>query len=457
MHYRLGADIGGTFTDIVLLDPTGAVHSKKILSTPDDYARAIQEGTRDLLAEIGVDAKDVKEFSHGTTVATNAIIERKGVKVGLITTDGFRDVLEIGRFRLPKLYDMSFVKPTPLVERRLRKGVTERIGADGSVVEPLDEAAVTKAVEELIADGVDAIAICFLNSYVNPEHEKKAAAAARKAAKGVAVTASCEIVPQIQEYERTSTTVVNAYIRPVVERYVQSLKGRMQDLGVNVPVMIMQSSGGVLSADKASESPVFIIESGPAAGVVGAQRLGARIGVNDLMVLDMGGTTAKASLIEDGDYDLTPEIEVGGMQAGQRMVQGAGYIVQFPTIDIAEVGAGGGSVAWQDPGGGMKVGPHSAGAVPGPVCYDNGGTEPTVTDANLFLGYINPGSLVGGDLKVNAGKAKAAIEALGEKLGLDATACAWGIHRIANANMMRALRGVSTERGRDPRNFALFA
>ncbi len=457
MHYRLGADIGGTFTDIVLLDPDGGVHSKKVLSTPDDYARAIQEGTRELLDEIGVAPDAVREFSHGTTVATNAIIERKGVRVGLITTEGFRDVLEIGRFRLPKLYDMSFVKPEPLVERRLRLGVRERIGADGSVVTPLDTAALDAAADALAAAEVDAVAVCFMNAYVNPEHEQAAAAALRERLDGIAVTASCEIVPQIQEYERTSTTVVNAYIRPVVEHYVQSLKTRMKDLGVNVPVMIMQSSGGVLAADKASESPVFIIESGPAAGVVGAQRLGDKIGERNVMVLDMGGTTAKAALIEDGDYDLTPEIEVGGMQAGQRLIQGAGYIVQFPTIDIAEVGAGGGSIAWRDPGGGMQVGPHSAGASPGPVCYDLGGTEPTVTDANLILGYINPGSLVGGDLKVNADKAKAAIAGLGESFGLDATACAWGIHRIANANMMRALRGVSTERGRDPRNFSLFA
>jgi len=457
MRYRLGADIGGTFTDIILLGPDGAVYSRKVLSTPDDYSRAIQEGTRVLLDSLGIAGSDVREVAHGTTVATNAIIERKGVKVGLVTTKGFRDVLEIGRFRVPKLYDMSFRKPEPLVERRLRFGVPERIGADGTELLPLDTGAIDEAIAAFEAEDVKAVAVCFMNSYVDGVHEREAATYLRERLPGIAVTASTEIVPQIQEYERTSTTVVNAYVRPVVERYLTSLEERLRALGIEVPLLIMQSSGGVLPAEVAARNPVFIIESGPAAGVVGAQRLGERIGEPDMIVLDMGGTTAKASLIEDGQYVLTPEIEVGGMQTGQRLIRGAGYIVQFPTIDIAEVGAGGGSIAWVDPGGGLRVGPQSAGAAPGPVCYGGGGTEPTVTDANLVLGYLNPGALVGGELSLDYAGAERALAALGERLGMDVTTVAWGIHRIANANMMRALTGVSTERGRDPRQFTLLA
>ncbi|MBI4183895.1 MAG: hydantoinase/oxoprolinase family protein [Proteobacteria bacterium] len=455
---RLGVDIGGTFTDILLLAPDGSVHSKKVLSTPDDYSRAIQDGIAQLMGEAGIKPAAVRECSHGTTVATNAIIEHKGVKVGLITTAGFRDVLEIGRFRLPRLYDLSFRKPEPLVERRLRLEVPERIGADGEVVEPLDLEAVDRASDQLVAEGVAAIAICFMNSYVNGAHERLAVERVRARHPALTVTASTEIVPQIQEYERTSTTVVNAYIRPVVERYVAALEQKLRGLQIKAPLMFMQSSGGILPGRTAAKSPVFIIESGPAAGVVGSQRLGEILKRRNLMVLDMGGTTAKATLIEDGKYDLSPEIEVGGRAtAGHRLIQGAGYIVQFPTIDIAEVGAGGGSIAWLDAGGGLQVGPQSAGAVPGPVCYDLGGTEPTVTDANLLLGYINPAALVGGDLKLDFAKAERAVAGIGARLGLDVTGAAHGIHLIANANMMRALAGVSTERGRDPRNFVLLA
>ncbi|MBI4183897.1 MAG: hydantoinase/oxoprolinase family protein [Proteobacteria bacterium] len=457
-EYRLGVDIGGTFTDILLLGPKGAVFTKKVLSTPDDYSRAIQEGVSEMLREIGVGAAQVSELSHGTTIATNAIIERKGVRVALVATKGFRDVLELGRFRLPRLYDLDFRKPRPLVERPLRFEVPERILASGEVRTPVDMAAVDALAETLKGLAVDAVAICFMNSYANPAHERLVAARLRERLPGVTVTASTELVPQIQEYERTSTTVVNAYIRPVVESYLKALSAEMRSLGIKVPLMIMQSSGGILPAEAVAESPVFIIESGPAAGVVGAQRLGQRIGLRDLMVLDMGGTTAKASLIEEGAYQLSPEIEVGGeATAGHRLIQGNGYVVQFPTLVIAEVGAGGGSIAWIDAVGGLKVGPRSAGAAPGPVCYDLGGELPTVTDANLLLGYLNPEALVGGDLKVNYPKAEAVLADLGRGLGLDPTATAHGIHRIANANMMRALTAVSSERGRDPRQFMLLA
>jgi N-methylhydantoinase A len=458
MAYRLGVDIGGTFTDIVALGDDGTLHRRKVLSTPEDYARAIDDGVAALLAEIGIGAAEISEFAHGTTVATNAIIERRGDAVALITTKGFRDVLELGRFRSPRLYDLSFRKPEPLVERRLRFEVPERIDGQGRVVTPLDLEVLAAVGERIVGEGIGAVAICFINAYVNPAHEAEAAAHLRRRFPGLSVSVSTQLLPQIQEYERTSTTVVNAYVRPVVERYVGSLEARMTRLGLTVPLLFMQSSGGVLPASLAATNPVTIIESGPAAGVVGAQRLAERLGLGDLIVLDMGGTTAKAAVIEGGHFGLAPETEVGGGAAlGLRLIQGAGYVVQVPTIDIAEVGAGGGSIAAVDPGGGLQVGPHSAGAEPGPVCYGRGGTAPTVTDANLLLGYLNPAVLVGGDLPLDRAAAEASIAGLAASLGLDQTAAAYGVHRIANANMMRALTGVSSERGRDPAQFALFA
>ncbi len=455
--YRLGVDIGGTFTDIVLIDEQGTLYSKKVLSTPDDYSRAIEEGTLALLADTGVSAGDITEFAHGTTVATNAIIERRGVKVALVTTKGFRDVLELGRFRSPRLYDINFQKPEPLVERRLRFEVDERIDGKGEVLMPLDTAALDPLAARFVEEGIEAVAICFINAYVNDAHELAAQQYLQAKLPDIPVSASAQLLPQIQEYERTSTTVVNAYIRPVVERYVRSLAERMQRIGITVPLMIMQSSGGVLRGDMAGANPVYIIESGPAAGVVGAQRLGRHLDLGDLMVLDMGGTTAKASLVQDGQFSIMPESEVGDANVGHRLVQGAGYAVQVPTIDIAEVGAGGGSIAEVDEAGGFKVGPRSAGAVPGPVCYDGGGTQPTVTDANLMLGYLNPGVLVGGELELAYGKAEDAVAGIGKRMSQDMTDTAYGIHLVANANMMRALKGVSSERGSDPSRFTLIA
>jgi len=456
--YRLGVDIGGTFTDIVLLDADGALHNKKILSTPADYSLAIEEGVRGLLAETGIAAGEITEVAHGTTVATNAIIERKGVQVALVTTAGFRDVLEIARFRAPHLYDVHFRKPEPLVGRRLRFSVPERISAAGEVVLPLDAAAVERVASECAAAGVDAVAICFINAYVDARHEEAAAAIFREATPDIPVTVSSELVPQIQEYERTSTAVVNAYIRPVIERYAERLRERLAAIGISVPINIMQSNGGVLPAAIAARKPLFVIESGPAAGVVGAQRLGAKLGLDDAIVFDMGGTTAKATIIADGTFSLAPETEVGGDAAlGHRMTQGGGYLVQAPTIDIAEVGAGGGSIAWIDSGGGIQVGPKSAGADPGPVCYAQGGEAATVTDANLLLGYLNPAALVGGDLSLDAAAAEAAVTELGRALGQETTDTAYGIHLIANARMMRALSSVSSERGLDPSRFPLLA
>jgi N-methylhydantoinase A len=456
--YRIGVDIGGTFTDIVLMAPDGKLFSKKLLSTPSDYSEAIEAGVLALLGETGIAAGQIGEFFHGTTVATNAIIERKGAKVALITTEGFRDILELGRFRAPRLYDLTFRKPEPLVERRLRFEVPERMGADGAVVRALDLAALDAVAAAIEAEGVGAVAVCFINAYANPANEDAAVRFLAKRLPSVSVSASSQLLPQIQEYERTSTTVVNAYLRPVVGRYIGALETRLARIGIAVPLMIMQSSGGVLPGAMAADNPIYIIESGPAAGVVGAQRLGAKIGLGDMMVLDMGGTTAKAAIIEDGKFGVATETEVGGgAQLGHRLIQGAGYVVQVPTIDIAEVGAGGGSIAAVDLAGGLQVGPRSAGAAPGPVCYGRGGTQPTVTDANLVLGYINPEAIVGGELRIDRAAAHRAIDALASELGIASTDAAYGIHLIANSNMMRALNGVSSERGRDPSHYRLLA
>lgn len=456
--FRLGVDIGGTFTDIVLLSDAGTIHTKKLLSSPPDYSEAIERGVAQLLAETGVQAAQIAEFAHGTTVVTNTIIERKGAPVALITTRGFRDVLEIGRFRTPRLYDASFRKPEPLVERRMRFEVSERMAADGTVLSPVDEAELEAIATEIEAEGITSVALCFINAYVNGTNEAAALSFLRRRLPSAVLSASSQLLPQIQEYERTSTTVLNAYVRPAAERYISSLLERMRRLGITCGLTIMQSSGGGVPGAIAAQNPIYIVESGPAAGVVGAQRLTAMLGLGDVMVVDVGGTTAKASLIENGAFSIATESEVGGAAAvGHRLMQGAGYAVQAPTIDIAEVGAGGGSIAAADLAGGIKVGPRSAGAVPGPICYDRGGEAPTVTDANLVLGYLSPKALVGGDLMLNKPKAEAAIAALGVSLGLSPVETAYGIHLIANSNMMRALNGVSSERGRDPSQFRLFA
>jgi N-methylhydantoinase A len=457
-EFRLGIDIGGTFTDIVLLGPDGALFSKKVLSTPADYSLAIEQGVAALMKETGVDGGQIAELVHGTTVATNAIIERRGATVALITTQGFRDVLALGRFRSPRLYDLTFKKPDPLVERRLCFEVPERIDADGQILQPVDEGRLDAIADALAEEKVQAIALCFIKSCINPANELQAARLLGKRLPHVSISASTQLVPQIGEYERTSTTVVNAYIRPVVEQYVASLIQRLARLGIAAPLMIMQSSGGILPGAVAARTPIFIIESGPAAGALGAQRLAAHVGLGDLIVFDMGGTTAKASIVKRNQLALAPETEVGGgASLGSRMIKGGGYVVQVPTIDIAEVGAGGGSIAAIDLAGGMHVGPRSAGAEPGPVCYDRGGTLPTVTDANLLLGYLNPDALVGGDLKLSYAKAEAAVGALGARLNLSVTDAAYGIHLIANANMMRALKAVTSEGGHDPSQFSLMA
>ena len=456
---RAGVDIGGTFTDIVFLGDDGRIHTKKVSSSVDNYARAIMDGVAALLEEIGLEAGDISEIRHGTTVASNAILEFKGARTGLITTKGFRDVLEIRKLRMPRLYDIAWEKPPPLVERYLRVVVDERIDARGRIETALDPADAEAAVDGLLGEGVETIAVCLLNSHANPVHELMIREIIERHAPDLPVSVSCEVLPEIREYERTSTTVVNAYVMPIVATYLSSLRRDLDDGGVTAPLLLMQSNGGLTTGDVAVKMPIHIIESGPAGGVVGAQALAERIELPNAITFDMGGTTAKASIVENGELTRSLEYQVGGgIMMSSRLLTGAGYLLKVPAIDLAEVGAGGGSIIWIDAGGSMQVGPHSAGALPGPLCYDLGGTEPTVTDANVILGYLNPDYLVGGSLRLNAAKSQAVFEeAIAKPLGLPLAHAAYGAHQIAAANMMRAIRAVSTERGRDPREYALFA
>ena len=364
--FRAGIDIGGTFTDIVLLADSGERYTRKVPSSVDDYARAIFDGLAALLAEIGAEPGAIAELLHGTTVASNAILEHKGARTGLITTRGFRDVLEIRNLRMPRLYDMSWTKPPPLVERRLRVEVDERVNAQGGIDRPLDEESVERAVRFLVGEGVEAIAVCLLHSYLNPAHEIRVKEIAARLAPEIALSVSAEVLPVINEYERSSTTVINAYVRPVVERYLSRLGGGLRRTGVAAPLLLMQSNGGLTTAEAAAATPMHIIESGPAAGVVGVQALARRIGIDKAISFDMGGTTAKASLIENGEFTRATEYQVGaGIVLGSRLLSGAGYTLKVPAIDLAEVGAGGGSILWIDSGGALQIGPHSAGAVAG--------------------------------------------------------------------------------------------
>jgi N-methylhydantoinase A len=458
-RFRVGVDIGGTFTDIVFLGEHGERLTKKVSSTVDNYATAIVDGLADLIRERGLDDAEIIELLHGTTVASNAILELKGARTGLITTRGFRDILEIRTLRMPRLYDLSWTKPPPLVERQLRVEVDERINAKGEVERPLYETDVERAVEKLRAEGVEAIAVCLLHSYVNPVHEQLVKKVAARMAPSVTLCISSEVLPEIKEYERTSTTVINAYVRPIVEKYLSSLTAELTRIGIDAPLLLMQSNGGLTTAKAAALTPMNIIESGPAAGVVGVQALARQIGIGKAVSFDMGGTTAKASIIENGEVTRALEYSVGGgVMVGSRLLSGAGYTLKVPAIDLAEVGAGGGSVLWIDAGGALQVGPQSAGASPGPVCYDIGGKEPTLTDANIVLGYINPDHLIGGALKLNAAKSRSVIEErIAQPLGMAIEDAAWGAYLIAGSNMIRAIKAVSSERGRDPREYALIA
>ena len=454
---RIGVDVGGTFTDVVLALPDGRIHVNKTTTTPIDPGEGAAAGIAAVLAESGLDPCDVAEVVHGTTVASNTILQKSGARTGLLTTRGFRDVLEIARIRTPGMFDLAWRKPEPLVPRRWRLEAAERVAADGGIVSALDESSVREAAAFFLAEGVDAVAICFINSYVNDVHERHAAAILRECAPTLLVTASCEVLPEIKEYERTSTAVVNAYLLPAMRGYLSKLAERLSAIGVNVPVQVMASNGGMIGIATARDRPVFAVGSGPAGGVVGAARLGAATGADNLIVFDMGGTTAKAAIVEGGDLQIVTEYEFrDGISTPSRFVKGAGYMLKVPAIDIAEVGSGGGSIARIDAGGLLVVGPESAGGDPGPACYGRGTTEPTVTDANMVLGFLNPHALAGGSLAVDATLSRRAVEQqIAGPLKLTVEDAAHGIRQVANVNMARAIRAVTVERGKDPRDLAL--
>jgi len=456
---QIGFDVGGTFTDLVVCDADDNIRTLKVLSTPEDYSRGILEGIGQLVDHDVLAPASVERMVHAFTVATNALLTRNGARVGLITTRGFRDVLEIGRLRMPQLYNMDWDKPPPLVRRALRLEVTERLSATGEVVTPLDEADVRRAVDELVEAGVDSIAVCLLHAYVDARHERRVVEIARERAPQLAISASHQVLPEIREYERTSTTVVNAFVKPVVDAYLARLESGLREARVDAPLMIMQSAGGVMKSQTARQLPSYCIESGPAAGAVGAAALGKLLGIPNIIAFDMGGTTAKACLIENGEPRLTAELEVGqSLNAGQRLLSGGGYVVRAPAIDLAEIGAGGGSLAWIDAGGALRVGPKSASSVPGPVCYGRGGSTPTVTDANVVIGFLHRSHLLDGAMPIDSAAAEAAIgRALGEPLGLSAHEAAWGVHTVADATMVRAVQAVTSEIGRSPREFTMIA
>mgnify|MGYP001179530211 CR=1 FL=1 len=456
---RVGCDIGGTFTDIVLATPDGRVFVNKTSTTPQNLGKAIVRGLSALIEQAGISPGDITEIVHGTTTASNTILQKVGAATGVITTEGFRDVLEIGRIRTPTMFDLAWRKPDPLVERRYRRGVRERIDAQGRIVTPLDTQQLHDIVREMVDEGVESVAICFLNSYINPAHEIAAKRLIEEAFPSLLVSASCDVLPEIKEYERTSTTVVNAYILPAMRTYLARLKEDLAAMGVRASLQVMASNGGMMGVASASEKPVFAVASGPAGGVAGAALIGSLTGEHELIVFDMGGTTAKASIVTDGKPSLTTEYEFrDGISAPSRFVKGGGYVLKVPAIDIAEVGAGGGSLASIDSGGLLHVGPESAGAYPGPACYGNGNDRPTVTDANMVLGYLNPRALAGGSLRVQPQLSAQAIQRhIAAPLGLDLMRAAHGIRRVANVSMARAIRAVTIERGRDPRDMTMIA
>ena len=458
-QFRVGVYIGGTFTDIVFLGADGKVVTKKVSSTVDDYARAIVDGLAEVYEEQQLAGADIAELLHGTTVGSNAILEAKGARTGLITTEGFRDILEIRTLRMPRLYDLQWEKPMPLIERYLRRTVKERVDSEGNVKDALDPAEAERVVQTLLDEKVEAIAVCLLNAYANPVHERAIAEIIRAKAPDLPFCISFDVLPEMKEYERTSTTVINTYIMPIVKGYLESLRRELDSSGTAAPLLLMQSNGGLMTSEAATRLPANIVESGPAGGVVGAQALSRKLDMPDLITFDMGGTTAKASLIEKTEVTRSLEYQVGGgIMIGSRLMTGGGYTLKVPAIDLAEVGAGGGSIITIDAGGSMQVGPQSAGAFPGPVCYDQGGTEPTVTDANVVLGYINPAHLVGGALTLNPDKSRQVLEEkVAKPVGLEVAHAAYGAHQIAASNMIRAIKAVSSERGRDPRRYAMLA
>jgi N-methylhydantoinase A len=458
MAWRIGIDIGGTFTDVALVDETtGKIGVAKVPTTPGDLADGVLSALKTAMRRYNVHPAEVGLLSHATTVVTNAVLEQTGACAALITTRGFRDVLELRRSARAELYNLFQDAPATLVPRRRRFEITERVGADGKVITPLAENEIDQLIGQLKAAGAQAIAISLLFSFLNPQHERRLADRLRKALPEVPIYLSSDVLPEIKEFERSSTTAVCAYVGPILASYIERLQQVTRNQGLP-PLHLMGSNGGIVEAAEAIAIPATAVESGPAAGVVAAALVARQTGKLNLLSFDMGGTTAKASLIRGGHYETTPEYEVGGGSSMSRWMHGTGHPIRIPVIDLAEVSAGGGSIAWVDRAGALRVGPRSAGADPGPVCYGRGGTEPTVTDCNLVLGYLDRGSLLGGELAIDHDRAAAAIrKRLAEPLGIDTRAAAAAVIDVVNHAMAEALKIVSVQRGYDPRDFMLAA
>ena len=445
MTVRIGVDAGGTFTDVCLTDEDGQISVFKLPSSPADPSISIVQGALDLLGQTGNEAVAVGYLGHGTTVATNALLQGWGAATGVITTQGFRDLLELARQRRPDLYDLQVEKPKPLVARRHRLEVPERMRHDGTVEQALDDEAVREAVAFLCSEGVQAVAVCFLYSYLYPEHEQRVGRIVQELFPDAYLSLSHQVLAEFREYERLSTTVVNAFVGPVMSGYVERLRERVAQAGIAADPHITQSNGGVISLDVAGDTPVRTILSGPAAGVTGAVHVAGLAGIENIITFDMGGTSTDVSLILEGRPSTRLELDIAGIP------------IRTPMLDINTVGAGGGSIAWIDSGGHMKVGPQSAGAEPGPVAYGRGGSAPTVTDANVALGILNRTAILGGRMAVDAEAADRSIAGLADELGLEPAAAAHGVLAIVTANMARAIRVISVERGYDPRDFTLVA
>ncbi len=453
MRYRAAVDIGGTFTDLVLLDQsTGRLHRHKVLTTPRAPEEGALAGLRQLCDRAGIAVSQLDAIIHATTLVTNALLERTGAPTALLTTEGFRDILEMGKEQRYDIYDLFLRFPEPLVPRRWRVGIRERITRDGEVRVPLDRDQVRRALRALVRQGVAAVAVCFLHAYRNPVHEQEVRRLIREEFPHLAVSLSSEVSPEIREYERTSTTVCNAYVQPLVDRYLHRLEDALAEQGFRGRLLLMLSSGTLAAPDLARQFPVRLLESGPAAGALLAGALGGRLGRPDLVAFDMGGTTAKICLVRDGRPTVTSMLEVARVH---RFTPGSGLPVKTAVVDMIEIGAGGGSIAGVDAMGLLRVGPRSAGADPGPACYGRGGTEATVTDACVVLGYYDPASFLGGTMPLDGAAARDAVARVGAQLGLDPVAAAWGIFAVVCESMAQAARLYLIERGQDPRRCAL--
>ena len=455
MRYSLSIDIGGTFTDFTLYDAeTGALHVHKALSTPDEPSRALMRGVRDLLRDTGAAPESLRLVVHSTTLATNSIIERKGANTALLTTRGFRDVLEMGREQIYDMHDLHAQFPDPLTPRYLRREVNERIDRDGETLEPIDLDAAANLVDALVEEGVQSIAVSLLHAYRNPAHERALADRIRKRHPDLSLSLSSEVAPVINEYERTSTTVADAYVKPSVSGYLREVERELADEGYGGNLLVMHSAGGVMDADAARDRPVRMLESGPAAGALAAGFYSGLLEEPDLISLDMGGTTAKTCVIEGGAPSRTNSIEVARVH---RFKIGSGLPILIPVLDLIEIGSGGGSIAWLDGLGLLRVGPQSAGASPGPACYGLGGTQPTVTDANLALGYLNPDYFLGGRMTLDVEAAERVMSELGAQLGMSAVEAAWGVYSVVTESMAAAARIHIIGRNKDPRRYAIVA